>query len=166
MGRAFIDLLPYVGKSEQGSIEYRTNWLSASAPLIERNFWFGDVQVTKAPELEVMRQGEGIIDLVNTFLAVLLHYGVVGLFLFIAMFISALSFVKRFTRSSNEKTKSPDRLHHVLTSTVVSLMFILITLSMISVIPILIWTFLGLCSAYGLIQKTALISIKREHLIS
>ena len=149
VGKFLIDLLPFVGEAEQGSVDYRVNWLSTSLPLIERNFWFGDVHVRNAPELEVMRNGEGIIDLVNMFLAVLLHYGVVGFSLFLGMFFVALRRLKKAERVLRITSIELSRLGRALMAVVVSIMFVMFTLSEISVAPIVIWTFMGFCSAYG-----------------
>jgi hypothetical protein len=150
-GHLILDLLPFFGKMEQGSVDYRMDWFSASLPLIERNFWFGDVRALQAPELEVMRQGEGVVDLVNTFLAVLLYYGFVGFVLFVGMFFSAVISVRKGLRARTEFARNEHRLGRVLVASVVVLAFILITVSMISILPTLIWLFLGLCSAYGLL---------------
>jgi hypothetical protein len=148
-GRTIIDLIPIIGEAEQGSIEYRANWFSVAMPLIERNFWFGDPRVLQAPELEVMRQGEGIIDLVNLFLSVMLHYGVFGLFFFAGMFLRALWLVRRSEKGIRLVSKDLSRLGRALISIVIAMIFVLITLSSISAVPILIVTVLGLCSAYG-----------------
>lgn len=148
-GKAIIDLIPLVGDSEQGSIEYRANWLSASLPLIERNFWFGDVKVLDAPELEVMRQGEGIIDLVNMFLAVLLYYGAVGLFFFVGMFWTSLRLIRRSQRQLRAVSTDMVLLGRVLLCILISIAFVISTLSAISIVPILIWTFMALASAYA-----------------
>jgi hypothetical protein len=152
LGQAIFDLLPYMGNAEQGNIEYRENWFAVSQPLIERNFWFGDVNAIKAPELEVMRQGEGIIDLVNTFLAVLLFYGAVGLCLFFGVFVLSLRVVQRSERIFRRSSKELSALGRAILAAVASLMFIISTLSTISVIPILIWALAGLSAAYGLIK--------------
>lgn len=149
-GKVILDLLPFVGESEQGSIDYRMNWFAASAPVIERNFLFGDVHALGAPELEVMRNGEGIIDLVNTFLGVQLLYGAVGLFFFLGIFLMSLKIARQgqvyFRARSDEQASSFGR---SMFAAMVSIMFILITMSPISVIPILIWSLAGFCSAYG-----------------
>jgi len=149
-GRVVIDLLPFVGKSEQGSIQYRENWFSVAAPLVERNFWFGDLRVLEAAEIQVMRQGEGIIDLVNMFLSVLLFYGAFGLFLFLGMFGTAIWYVKKSIGRCSVDMLESKLLGRILISVLISIMFVIFTLSAISIVPIVIWSFLGLCSAYGL----------------
>lgn len=148
-GKVIIDLLPVVGESEQGSIEYRANWFAASEPLIERNFWFGDVNVMEAPELEIMRQGEGIIDLVNMFLSIQLHYGVIALMLFIGMFLRSIWLVRHAGKYGGSRSKEMDQLARSLISITICIMLIIFTLSAISVVPLVIWTFLGISTAFG-----------------
>ena len=148
-GQVIIDLLPFVGQSEQGSIDYRMNWFSAAVPVIERNFWFGDVRALGAPELEIMRNGEGIIDLVNTFLGVTMLYGVVGLFFFVGSFLMSLRLSWRTRlRFARLRDRHAVNLGRAMVAAVVCIMFILITMSPISVIPILIWSFAGFSAAY------------------
>ncbi|WP_439518910.1 O-antigen ligase family protein [Hydrogenophaga sp.] len=153
-GKVIIDLIPIIGDAEQGSIEYRANWFSAAMPVIERNFWLGDVNVIQAPELEVMRQGEGIIDLVNMFLSVLLHYGAIGLFFFVGMFWRALWWVRRYEKISRTFSSNLSQLGRALISIVICLMLVLFTLSAISVVPILISTLVGLCTSYGFLVNS------------
>jgi O-antigen ligase len=153
-GNVILDLLPFVGQSEQGSIDYRMNWFSASAPVIERNLFFGSIHAIGAPELEVMRNGEGIIDLVNTFLAVLLYYGLAGFFLFVGVFLLAIRTAwraQRFFRKRNEIESS--FMGQAMIAAICSLMFILITLSLISVVPLFLWTLAGCSAAYGFIAS-------------
>lgn len=161
-GRTIIDLIPIIGEAEQGSIEYRANWFSVATPLIERNFWFGDPRVLEAPELEVMRQGEGIIDLVNLFLSVLLHYGIFALLFFAGMFLRALWLVRRSEKGIRKVSMELSRLGRALISIVLAMVFVLVTLSSISVVPILILTILGLCSAYGFVIRAQWLEKRRE----
>jgi len=152
-GQFIIDLMPYVGEAEQGSIDYRANWFSAAQPVIERNFWFGDVRAMAAPELEVMRNGEGIIDLVNTFLSVLLHFGMAGLFLFIGMFFTAFRSMAIRGSLEEKQAREYEKLAQIQRSLLLTMMVILFTLSMISVVPNIVWFLLGASSAFGLMRK-------------
>ncbi len=142
-GKVIIDLIPYVGGAEQGSIDYRANWFAAAQPLIERNFWFGDIRAMAAPELEVMRNGEGIIDLVNTFLSVLLHYGAIGLFFFVGMFLAAIRSMATKDPKERSFNGQKETLIQVQRSLLLTMMAILFTLSMISVIPSIVWLLIG-----------------------
>lgn len=83
-----IDRLPIVGNTEQGNIDYRERLFDVSWRLIKINPWFGDPFVTR--NMEELRQGQGIIDIVNGYLKVTLFDGVVGLILFCSFFVVTL----------------------------------------------------------------------------
>jgi O-antigen ligase len=72
------------GSSEAGtsSIDYRRRLLEASVALIKQSPVWGVPNYTAY--LQDLRQGEGIIDLVNTYVAVMLSAGLVGLTCFLS----------------------------------------------------------------------------------
>lgn len=74
-----IDRMPLIGTSDQDTVDYRQQLWDVSIPLIRQNPLFGDPFV--AQNMESMRQGQGIIDIVNGYLFTALFYGLVGLFL-------------------------------------------------------------------------------------
>lgn len=146
-GKSIMALLPFVGSAEQGSVDYRIDWFSVALPVIERNFLFGDIRVLDAPELQVMRQGEGIIDLVNSYLGILLFSGFIGLLLYLSSFVFALLFVQRGKRWCDHDSNTLGR---TLIAILLVNAFMLMTVSSILIAPLLIYSSLGWCSAYGL----------------
>jgi hypothetical protein len=80
-GEKFINLLPFVGNTDTHNIDYRERLADMSWMLIWRNPWFGDPFVMRY--MEALRQGQGIIDLVNVYASIALFAGFVGLTLFI-----------------------------------------------------------------------------------
>ena len=156
-GQQFIALLPFVGVEEQGNVEYRANLLTVSLPVIERNLLFGSAHFIDAPELEVMRQGEGIIDVVNSYLGVVLYAGMVGLLLFLGMFFGALKLLWRGMRLARlSRSQDEHILGRSLLASVLSIMFIIFTLSGIFAVPTVYFVFVGLSSAYFLMLQQAL----------
>ena len=83
-----IDRLPVIGNTDQGSVDYRQQLYDVSMPLIWQNPFFGDPFVTR--NMESMRQGQGIIDIVNGYLFTALFFGLVGLFLQMAALLTPL----------------------------------------------------------------------------
>jgi hypothetical protein len=83
-----IDRLPVIGTSDQNTIEYRQQLYDTSVPLIRQNPFFGDPFVAR--NMESLRQGQGIIDIVNGYLFTALFYGLVGLFLQMAALLTPL----------------------------------------------------------------------------
>jgi O-antigen ligase len=83
-----IDRLPFIGKAEQDSIEYRGRLSDTSWALVDQHPWFGDPFATL--KMESLRQGQGIIDIVNGYLYTALFTGYVGLSLLCGVFALAL----------------------------------------------------------------------------
>lgn len=154
-GQKFVDLLPFVGEEEQGNVEYRANLLTVSIPVIERNPLFGSADFINAPELEVMRQGEGIIDIVNSYLGVALHAGIVGAVLFAGIFVSVLFVLRRRMRLARlARDADAHTMGRALFASVLAIMFIIFTVSSILIVPILYFSVIGVCCAFHFLHES------------
>ncbi len=154
-GQQLINLLPFIGSQEQDNVEYRADLLNVSLIVIERNPLFGASDFMSAPELEVMRQGEGIIDIVNSYLGVTLHAGLVGLSLFVGMFLGALLKLRRGMRWARQfKDTDGLLLGRALLASVISVMFIIFTVSGITAVPTIYFSLVGISCAYFAVQKS------------
>lgn len=152
-GQQLIDLLPFVGQEEQGNVEYRASLLTVSMPVIARNLLFGSSDYLSAPELQVMKQGEGIIDIVNSYVGVALSSGLVGLTAFLGMFAYALVVVRRGTRKIRRTGNGEEVvLGRALSATLLSIMFIIFTVSSIFVVPTVYVSVIGISCAFGLLM--------------
>jgi O-antigen ligase len=88
-GAKIFENLPFVGTQGQETVAYRQQLAEVSWALIKQNPWFGNPFVML--QMEELRPGQGgIIDLVNGYAQVALFYGLVGLALFVAVFLIAL----------------------------------------------------------------------------
>jgi hypothetical protein len=147
-GGTALDLLPFVGQTEVGGITYREELLSNALIVIERNFWLGSVDFLKTPEMLRMIQGEGIIDLVNTYISVALRLGVVGLAVFVGIFVWAGWLA---LKASRKAAADPDTalLGRTLVATLAGTMLTIFTVSSITVIPVVYWSLVALCVAYA-----------------
>ena len=98
LGDRVIDHLPFVGSMDEGSVDYRRRLGEMSWILVLQNPVFGSPYFMQY--MEELRQGEGIIDLVNVYAAIALSYGLVGLGLFLGFFgviaLNCLRAVRRF----------------------------------------------------------------------
>jgi hypothetical protein len=83
-----IDQLPFIGTVSQNTIEYRQQLFDTALPLIREHPFFGDPFVYL--NMEALRQGQGIIDIVNGYLFTALFSGLVGLTLQTGIFVAAL----------------------------------------------------------------------------
>lgn len=85
---SILDRLPFVGTADQDTVEYRQQLAEVSWLVIKQNPFFGDPFVYL--NLESLRQGQGIIDIVNGYIYTTLFTGFVGLALVISIFAIAL----------------------------------------------------------------------------
>ncbi len=139
----FVNLLPFVGSADKGSETYRSMLMESSLIVIGRYPLFGSDTFLKEPEMQRMIQGQGLIDIVNSYLQIALSYGVIGLFLFV-MFtvILGVGLASLYLRSKTTVLNYPAVLG-LLTGILVTIA----TTSSVSVIPYIYWSFFGLCSA-------------------
>jgi O-Antigen ligase len=147
-GEKVINLLPFIGSTEKENIDYREKLITNSMIVIKRNPWFGSVDYLNTPEMKSMRQGQGIIDIVNTYIVVALEKGLIGLGLFVTFFVLTLHGIYRTMHSIQNKESEEYLLGRVLLATLLAILIIIFTVSSITVIPIMYWTVAGLGVAY------------------
>ena len=146
---------------EHGTFQYRVELIENSLKLIFDNWSFGSRDYIS--NLEEMRQGQGIIDIVNTYLSVALQTGLSGLILFIMVFISAIrSLSKVIVNSKNERSPNTQVQAKYLILACTITMFFIATVSSVSVIPYMYWAILGLVSVFVKSKK----QIKSTHILN
>ena len=148
-GDRVINLLPFIGSTEKGNVDYRERLITNSMIVIDRNPWFGSNEFLATPEMQAMRQGQGIIDVVNTYLSVILEEGWIGLGIFVSIFVLTLAGVYRAMRSIQDKDGEAYLLGRTLLAIQVSILVMIFTVSAITVIPIVYWSVAGLGVAYA-----------------
>ena len=99
--------------------------------------------------MQQLWQGQGIIDIVNSYLAVALPNGLVGLFFFSGFFIFVGVAVYIGMRKVGDKNSELYVLGQALISTLIGIMIIIFTVSSISFIPVVYWSVAGLGVAYS-----------------
>lgn len=70
---------------------YRMRLLDVSSDVINSNLFFGSPYFLEDPRMQVLHLGEGIIDIVNTYLEFALQYGLPSMLLFILAIVCCLS---------------------------------------------------------------------------
>jgi hypothetical protein len=88
LGERVIDNLPFVGTVNADTVQYRERLAERSWEVIMEHPLFGTPFFMYA--LEDMRQGQGIIDLVNTYASIALATGAAGLTLFVGFFLAGM----------------------------------------------------------------------------
>jgi O-antigen ligase len=147
-GDKVIDLLPFIGTVERSSVTYRTQLIDAATQVFWQNPVFGSLHFITNPALEVMRQGQGIIDIVNTYLGMALAYGIVGMVLFVAPSAYALVMCVATSRRLAPKDSAAEAIGRALGATMLGFMLALGAMSYYFTIPVVHWLLLSLCLAY------------------
>ncbi len=148
-GQKFIDLLPFIGTVDPGSVSYRTQLLDRAMIVFWQNPIFGSMQYLTNPALEEMRQGQGIIDIVNSYVGVALAYGGIGLVLFVAP--SAYALWGAWTTSRRLAKQDPDAeaAGRALAMSMLGVLLVIGAVSHYFHIPIVHWLVFSLCVAFA-----------------
>ncbi len=104
LGGRLLKALPFVGSVDKENVTYRQDLLDSALRLIPQHPWLGDRFVMN--QLEHLRQGQGIIDMVNGFVVVVLYYGLIGLLLVSIFLLSPLA--KGYFASRRAASSAPD----------------------------------------------------------
>ena len=81
-GRVIYDMLPFIGNVNEDTIDYRGQLWDIGWEVVMQKPFFGSDNFRNAPEMQALVQGQGIIDIVNSYLNVALERGLVGLTFF------------------------------------------------------------------------------------
>lgn len=154
MGDKIIALLPFVGTVDEFNVTYRERLLAIGTELILQNPLFGAYGYFMSAEMQELKQGNGMIDLVNSYLAVGLGSGLTGLFLFCGAFLSVVTGIALKMKKQNSKTTEYYLLGRALLGAIAGIMVIIFTVSSITVIPVIYWTVLGIGAAYARYDAT------------
>jgi O-antigen ligase len=101
IGDQILEMIPTMGKPAD---MYRHRLAERGWELVLAHPFFGDQ--FPWPEMEDLRQGEGIIDIVNTYLGVALNYGFIGLFCFLSFILVGMT--RAYARARELSRSDPD----------------------------------------------------------
>lgn len=148
LGDRILDMLPSSGAPAD---MYRHRLSERGWALVMAHPFFGDR--FPWPEMEDLRQGEGIIDIVNTYLGVALNYGLVGLFCFVTFILLGMKAV--YTRARDLAHSDPDLalLGSGLIASIVGILVMIDSNSFALGCEKMFYTLAGLTSAYGVLAK-------------
>ena len=141
-----IAFLPFVGNINEGSIDYRQRLAEITWTLVQQNPLLGTPYFSNY--MEELRQGQGIIDIVNTYAVIALGYGLIGLGLFVAFFgllaIRCIKAVRRFFNVDSDFSM----MGASLVACIFGTLLIIATVSNYLSIPYLYFALAGLTAAY------------------
>ena len=104
-GQKVLNLLPFIGEVDKFNVEYRELLIEKSILVIQQYPFFGIFDAKLLPEMQELVQGQGFIDVTNTYIAIGLSMGFVGLSLFIGVFVTSLfSLRKSMKKITNKKS--------------------------------------------------------------
>jgi hypothetical protein len=105
LGDRVLKVLPFFGGSvDSRNVSYRQRLAARSWELIREHPFFGDRLALL--KMEDLRQGQGIIDLVNAYASVALFYGLIGLFFLVSFVLLGLFRTYRTVREA--RAADPD----------------------------------------------------------
>lgn len=147
-GAAIREYLPFVGTIEAANVDYRQHLLEASVQIILQNPLFGSTNYMYSLISADLTIG-GMVDVVNTYLAIGLSSGLVGLGCFAGAFAHALLSVVRGMRRLPDRDGEQHALGSGVLACLVGVMVTIFTVSSISLIPVVYWAVLGLAVGYA-----------------
>jgi hypothetical protein len=154
IGAKLFDHLPFFGSVDSGSVTYRQQLIEVSVGLVWQNPFFGNPYALH--HMESLRQGQGIIDLVNVYLSVAIFSGIVGLFFFLIPVLLPTVYIISAIWSKVRLGRTPDLLHlSLFLAVLVSLINFAFT-SFVDGVQYLYFLLIGLCISSVLFEEEGL----------
>jgi hypothetical protein len=147
-----VDFLPFVGSVDEGNITYRQRLLEIAWLILLENPLFGSSDFIYY--MEELRQGQGIIDIVNSYLIVALRSGFVGLGLFLGFFGMIAAGIVRQMRIVPDDSEI-HRLGQALLAVLAGILVMIFTVSSINAVPVVYWAMAGVGMAYAHLPRQA-----------
>ncbi len=147
-GQKIINLIPFVGETGQFNVAYRQQLIPKAMEILSRSPLFGVFDASKEPEMQDMVQGEGIVDIVNTYLNIALAYGFVGLTVFVWMQVLVVIKLKRSLRYVKDKNSAEYLCGRSLLSCHIAIPLLLTTMSFDGVLTTFYFVIMGMSFAY------------------
>jgi len=148
-GQKIINLLPFVGKVDPFNVDYREVLFDKGMEIVKRKPFFGVPEPSLEPEMEDMVQGEGIVDIVNSYLNIVLGYGIPALILYVGLFVLAIFRVNSSRKKIKDKNSEEYLCGRALIATMIAVLIAISSVSSIGIIPTVIYTLAGLMLSYA-----------------
>ena len=147
-----VQFLPFVGDLNLEAIDYRQRLAEVSWRLVQQNPFFGTPFYMSY--MEELRQGQGIIDIVNTYAGVALSSGLVGLALFSGFFVVVTLTCIRTLRTYAPIDPDYSLLGAGLSASLIGALLIIATVSYYLTIPSILYGLAGLMAAYARLGRS------------
>ncbi|HEY4339871.1 MAG TPA: O-antigen ligase family protein [Steroidobacteraceae bacterium] len=147
LGHRIAAVLPFMGGSvDVGNLNLRYRLASASWDLILNHPFFGDQDFIS--KMQGLRQGQGIIDIVNTYAGTALEYGLVGLSLFVGFMLLGMMKAYRSMRDIQYRDSDLAHLGSSMLACIAGTMLMLYNSSFVFGYAKLFYVLAGLTAAY------------------
>lgn len=131
-----------------GTFEYRRQLLEASLVQVRQHPMFGDPHFLTSGNFSHLVQGQGIIDIVNYYLQIVLEHGLIGLGLYLAAFLSVVIGLLRLGKEVRRHGDAGfERQRAAMLSALAAFLVMIATVSGVSLIPHVGVALLGLGAA-------------------
>jgi hypothetical protein len=148
IGQRIAAVLPFLGGSvEIGDLDYRQRLASTSWNLIMNHPYFGDQEYLS--KMAQLRQGQGIIDIVNTYAGTALEYGLVGLSLFLAFMLTGVIKGYRAMTQIRQRDNDLARLGSCMLACIVGTLLMMYNSSFVFGYEKMFYVLAGLTAAYS-----------------
>jgi O-antigen ligase len=148
-GQALVDYLPFVGSVEAQNVTYRELLFEISLGVVLEHPFFGAWDFLQLPVMQQLKQGEGIIDIVNTYLGVALAGGLVGLALFCGFFLLVLYELASAMRRAGDRDGEAYALGQAFFCALLGILVMIFITSSLTLIPVVYWSIAGLAQAHA-----------------
>lgn len=165
-GQKIINLLPFIGNIESANVDYRTQLFEQSILVIKNYPFFGVYDPTKEPEMQVLVQGQGIVDLVNYYLQITLTYGLIGLTIFLTLLISFVLPLNKHLKTIKDQKSMEYLFGKSLLALLIGAFVTIATLSALNMVTTVLFLLAGLTVSYIRVTKTGAQGVASEEVKS
>lgn len=165
IGKKVMDMLPFVGTVDAANVDYRVRLLDAAYTVFNRYPFFGSVKYREELADLGMLQGEGIVDVVNTYLDVVLEYGLVGFVLYMGFFAIIIFSIVTGVKKIKNKQSDVHLLGRVLFATQIAILVTITSVSSILVIPVVYWAVAGLGLSFARVALGFVVIKEDKHVL-
>ena len=134
--------------SDLASFDYRRQLLDTSLALIAQSPLWGVANY--AAQMQSLRQGEGIVDIVNTYVGIMLEVGLVGLFIYLAPFVVVVHrLLKEIRRDPSGGIRAPgSRFAAMMVALILGMLFAIFTTSTFGFVALQLTLCIALSAAW------------------
>lgn len=147
-GAKLISVLPFIGSVDAESVQYRQQLFNVSWDILMLNPIFGSPYYLSYSSMDQLVQGNGFVDMVNSYLGIALHSGFVGLTLFVGIFLSSGVRLARHLLRHPDKDSQDYAIGRALLATLIGVLVTIATVSSVIAVPAVYWWVAGACAAY------------------